>query len=270
MISKTIKTIKEDNGRKLLLNGLIIFLIFFVVSALLKRLPINKDSSALFPHFLNFILSSGLAGSCYSLIKRNNILTKPLQFSKTSQFSFTVLLCIFSVLFLFIFRVPYNIQTALSKGILPALSILLAAAAAGIFEELLVRGLFFSGFLQVFQDRNCKRAVLGASCASAVLFGLLHLVNLTVSTSSAVIQQVFYAVAFGLIFAIFRIRYNNLWIPIIIHILIDFQPAVVSNSVPSGNSWIGLLLIFIPLAALSLVVLFQFDRDCSRAEKLQK
>ncbi|MGT2946959.1 CPBP family intramembrane glutamic endopeptidase [Streptococcus chenjunshii] len=260
-------TIKKTDGKKLLLQGLIIFFIFFGVSLLSKGLPFSKDSSAFLPNLLNFIFSISLAACCYRFIKSDKIFVEKLQFSRVSKILFAVLLGIFIVLFLIVFRVPYNIQTVLRKGIVPALSILLAAAAAGVFEEFLVRGVFFAGFLQVFQNKNRMRSVFWASCASAVLFGLLHLTNLTSSSFTAVIQQVFYAAAFGLIFAALRIKYNNLWIPTIIHTLIDFQPAVASNGAPSGHSWIGLIVIFLPLAFLGLTVLFHFDRDCNRSEK---
>ncbi|AND79634.1 CPBP family intramembrane glutamic endopeptidase [Streptococcus pantholopis] len=260
-------TIKEANGKKLLLQGLAVFLIFFLFSDLLKGLPVNKDSSAFFPNFLNFILSASLASFCYYLIKTEKIFDKPIKYSKTSKGLFAVLLCIFTVMFLIVFRVPFNILTVFSKGLLPALPILLAATAAGIFEELLVRGLMFSGLLQLLHQKNSKRPFLGASCLSAIIFGVLHFTNLMTSPFTAVTQQVFYAAVFGLIFAALRIKYNNLWLPVLIHCLIDFQPAVTSGQAPAGNSWISLLIVFLPLIVLSLTVLANFDRDYRQSDE---
>ncbi|MEX2804321.1 CPBP family intramembrane glutamic endopeptidase [Streptococcus sp. H31] len=255
------KTTREAKGRKLLLQGLVISLLFFLFSTLLKNLPSSKDSSAFFPNVLNFILSIGLAGFCYYLIKSEKIFDKPLQYSKSSRRLFTILICIFTIMFLLVFRVPFNILTILTKGLTLTVSTLLAAVAAGVFEELLVRGLMFSGLLQLLYKKNSRWPFLGASCLSALIFGVLHFINLTASPLPAVVQQVFYAAVFGLVFAALRIKYNNLWLPVIIHCLIDFQPAVTSGQVPAGNSWIGLLIVFLPLLILCLLVLSRFDQD---------
>ena len=80
--------------------------------------------------------------------------------------------------------------------------------SAGIFEEILVRGLFFSGILNLFQNNRFK--LILTSLISSAIFGLLHLVNIIHSPVQAVLQQVFYVTVIGLVFAIIRITANSL------------------------------------------------------------
>lgn len=152
-----------------------------------------------------------------------------------------------------------NIVTMISGGWPLTWSSFIGAATAGIGEEAWLRGIFFTAFLLMFSKK--KGVLLKTALATSLLFGSLHLLNLLQAGSNplAVFQQVFYATAFGLLLAVIRVGYNNLWLPMLLHFLIDFKPTIHEPVVV--NEWLIILLIFIPQAFLSLATLVKMDKD---------
>ena len=107
---------------------------------------------------------------------------------------------IFTVFLVIVLNIWNNTQNVISGGLELFIPSLLIALSAGIFEEFLVRGLFLSGFLNLFQNNSFK--LLLTSLISSILFGLLHLINLIHNPVNAILQQVLYATILGLIFSI--------------------------------------------------------------------
>lgn len=134
------------------------------------------------------------------------------------------------------------------------------AAIAGIGEEAWMRGLLFMAFLMIFRKKD--KPLLKTAVVTSLLFGLIHLLNLIVAEPTAVVQQVFYATSLGLLFAVIRVGYDNLWLPILLHFLFDFQPTI--NEPVTSSAWLELMIIFIPQALLSLVTLFHMDKDLAK------
>ncbi|WP_083907103.1 CPBP family intramembrane glutamic endopeptidase [Streptococcus entericus] len=140
-----------------------------------------------------------------------------------------------------------------------------AAATAGIGEEIWLRGLFFTAFLSLFRSQS--QSLTKTALTTSVLFGLFHLVNLAQAEPLAVAQQIFYATCFGLSFAALRVGYNNLWLPMLIHFLIDFQPSI--NEPVSSGSWIEFIVVFVPLAGLALWTLINMDKTIEQTPELK-
>lgn len=92
-----------------------------------------------------------------------------------------------------------------------------------------------------------------------LFLGLLHLSNLTFQSVDATMQQVFYALILGLALSFIRILTNGLWVGILLHSLIDFQPTIATGGSAATN-WGSLLLIFLPLFVISLLWLWFADR----------
>ncbi|WP_420741428.1 type II CAAX prenyl endopeptidase Rce1 family protein [Limosilactobacillus fermentum] len=92
-----------------------------------------------------------------------------------------------------------------------------------------------------------------------VVHGLLHLSNLTFQSVDATMQQVFYALILGFALSFIRLLTNGLWVGILLHSLIDFQPTIATGGSAATN-WGSLLLIFLPLFVISLLWLWFADR----------
>ena len=93
------------------------------------------------------------------------------------------------------------------------LSLFLMAAA----EEFLIRGLILSAFLKKYGAQNMIRAVL----VSAILFSVMHLVNLFRMNMAEVFIQMIIAFFFGVFFGALMMKTKNLFYLSIIHGIIN-------------------------------------------------
>lgn len=255
-----IDSIKKSNGLLQLVTGTVVFMAFVISSNFLKDM--SKEATVVGAS-LRFLLSVILAGVCYYFIKSEKLFNKSIKLSRISKIWLTILILLFIAFLVVALNIGDNIQGVLSGGFGLFLPSLLVALSAGIFEEFLVRGLFFSGILNLFQNNRFK--LILTSLISSAIFGLLHLVNIIHSPVQAVLQQVFYATVIGLVFAIIRITANSLWLPVLIHALIDFQPTITSGTV-DVNPWLTLIIIYSPLALFSIITLFSLDKNLNQQE----
>lgn len=139
------------------------------------------------------------------------------------------------------------------------IDITITSLEAGIFEELLCRGLLFSIFITAFKNSNHK--LLFASLLNGIIFGFLHFGNAIFANQNIEVtfQQVFYASCIGVIFSFIRVSTNGLLIGILVHSLLDFDPSILSN-ISSLMDWTTLLIIFIPGVILAILYFYQADK----------
>ena len=145
----------------------------------------------------------------------------------------------------------------------------------GLFEEVLYRGLVFKILLR--KTGHSKRGVIFACVISSVIFGVLHLVNVFAGASVlSTISQVVHATATGLFFAAVFLRTKKLWIPILLHGLLNLS-AQIFNAIVSpdlllkipepqtGTDAIGrtiyTLFIALPILIAALVLLRKVEPD---------
>jgi membrane protease YdiL (CAAX protease family) len=101
----------------------------------------------------------------------------------------------------------------------------------GFFEEVLFRGLILKLLLVAFGDS--KKEIVKAAVISSVLFGAAHIVNAFFGGGLLpTISQFIYATATGIFFAALYLRTGTLWIPIILHALINFASQIFGAIVP--------------------------------------
>lgn len=104
-----------------------------------------------------------------------------------------------------------------------ALGLLIATALAlsiGLFEEVLFRGFLFKNLARGEDESR----VISAAFISSALFGLFHLDFLMVSKGQMIGSQLslaIFAFGIGLYLAALVYRYQKLWIPIVLHALVD-------------------------------------------------
>jgi hypothetical protein len=90
----------------------------------------------------------------------------------------------------------------------------------GIHEELLVRGFVLNSML--LKWKNKRNGLVFAVLGSSLIFGLMHLVNLSANNVESTLIQVLYATFIGVFFASIFIKTKNLYGLIIIHAFIDW------------------------------------------------
>ncbi|MCL2051645.1 MAG: CPBP family intramembrane metalloprotease [Lachnospiraceae bacterium] len=138
-----------------------------------------------------------------------------------------VTLCVFSTQMVYLgeYLVPemindfYEMLENAGFGI-NALAIIAAIILAPVGEELLCRGV-----IQHYAMKATKRFWI-ANVIQALMFGLMHM-NMVQGT---------YAFFIGLVLGWLRLRYKTLWVPIIIHFVVNI----------STSTWLGYLLEEIP------------------------
>jgi uncharacterized protein len=136
-------------------------------------------------------------------------------------------LCVLIVGLLAIFGL-YHVDGANSFGVIfPVLSI---SVLAGVFEELLLRGVLF----RMLELRLGTWWSLGLS---ALIFGLLHLLNPGVTVVSALAVAIEAGVMLGAAYAATR----KLWLPIALHAAWNFTETGIFGVPVSGLTMDGLL-----------------------------
>jgi len=87
----------------------------------------------------------------------------------------------------------------------------------GVSEEFLCRGIFCNVIFNKY--RNVHAAVL----ISSAIFGIMHLSNLLGGAPlDETLLQIFYAFAFGVLFAAVYVRCKNIWAVVLLHAFFDF------------------------------------------------
>lgn len=118
----------------------------------------------------------------------------------------------------------------------------------GFWEEGLTRG-FLLTILLIAALRS-GRGPVGAVIASAVIFGLLHLVRLLgAATLPAVLPQVVYATLLGVGFGALLLRTNALWLLVVLHALFNF-----ASELPGDREVAAVFELLPPLVAVVLAV----------------
>lgn len=132
----------------------------------------------------------------------------------------------------------------------------------GWTEELIFRGVILNLFLERFS--KTKRGILWAVILNGVLFGAVHLTNISqgVTVTSAMIQAINGAFL-GVIFAAVYVRSGNIWLVIVFHALVDFASLMgsgifgVGTTVEQINQMSAVNLIAVPILLIPSIVLLR-------------
>lgn len=248
MLSNKLQQTPADKKILLSIICYILYLIISYISSMLKNTTGN---------IITFLFVGMISIWIFKYLKTSKILTKNTKVSiPVTTFIFILLLVAFFAVIVHPFN---NINGVFKTPPVNIFNSFIIALSAGIFEEFLVRLLMFDGFAQLL--KNQKYNLLQASIYSAVVFGLLHLSNLTFQSFNSTCQQIFYAIAIGLVLSFIRLRTNGILFCVLIHSLIDFQPNI--NSANSTTPWSTLLILFIPIMLISIWCIYQFNRKLS-------
>jgi membrane protease YdiL (CAAX protease family) len=144
---------------------------------------------------------------------------------------FCILLSIATFVMLFM-QLPAN--SLITPNILHISILIIHTLCIGIFEETLIRGLTLKLLLKKWG--NSKKGIIIACVVSSVFFGVAHVTNLMIGDSLLeVVGRIFSTTTLGLYFAALYLRTRTLWIPILVHMLVNLSSyifnAIVSNDV---------------------------------------
>lgn len=216
--------IQETPAAKKIILSIIIYISYLAVSYFSSMI------TGIIGTLIPFILIIFIAFIIYKYVKTLKLLKQSILFKNITSTSLFILFLI--VFLIIVIRPVNNIKGVFNTSPRNILKCFIIALTAGIFEEFLVRILIFDGFSQLFNHK--KYNLLLASIYSSILFGIFHLSNLSFQSMEITLQQVFYAMALGLVFCFIRLKTNGILICILLHSLIDFQPNIADSGTASS------------------------------------
>lgn len=111
---------------------------------------------------------------------------------------------------------PFDRQPSIEKVLMEGVIYYVGVA---IIEELYLRGLLLNLMEKVFAKR--KNSTLIAVVLSAVVFGVGHIFGVLNQSLLVIVSKVVWTVGMGIFFGMVYKKTSNLWLPIIIHFLIN-------------------------------------------------
>lgn len=118
----------------------------------------------------------------------------------------------------------YFLKGGQIKSGLPFAAAIITGFAPGFFEEVVLRGSALSNMMHQWKDK--KNPVLRSLVVSSLVFGALHLINLSHAGVAETLMQVGYAAGAGFLFGAAYLRSRNIVGPVICHAIVDISAAI--------------------------------------------
>jgi uncharacterized protein len=142
-----------------------------------------------------------------------------------------------------------NLNFGCHKGNLALGITILTYLVRGLMEEVVFRGVIQGYLRKQYPDKSLHKIIL----ITAILFALIHIVNIRHSGIQNVLLQIIYAFYMGLFFGALMVRINNVWLLGIAHGVLNtfsFRCVEMEGEYLSKidiGSLLGMLLMFSPV-----------------------
>lgn len=134
---------------------------------------------------------------------------------------------------------------------------ILYCVGVGIIQEFYVRGLFLNCVEELVSKKDSKTPI--AIIVSSVVFGIGHIPGVMSMGIGVILFKLFSTIGMGLYLGVIYKKTGNIWIPIIMHILINICAlpyCFTQNMRYETISIVILIVIYISLAIYSYIILF--------------
>ncbi len=152
---------------------------------------------------------------------------------------------------------PFNNKPTLLRVVIEGIVYYIGVA---IMEEIYLRGLLQNIIEKWFGSRN--NAALYAIIISSVLFGLGHIFGALGQPLTTIICKALWAAALGVYFGAVYVKTRNLWIPIILHFIVDLCgiPFCFSNSNQYPTiALVACLTVYLLLGIYGIIIIWNKD-----------
>ena len=126
-------------------------------------------------------------------------------------------------------------------------------------EELYVRGLLLNLVERLFYKSKNKTTT--AIIASSIIFGLGHIFGVLGQPIIVIVTKVIWTVAMGLYFGTIYKKTDNLWLPVILHFIIDVCALPYCFTTMSGYTDVSLYIILPVYVLLGIYSLYILKRE---------
>lgn len=151
---------------------------------------------------------------------------------------------------------PFDRQPTAAKVIIEGVVYYIGVA---IIEELYVRGLLLNLIEKMFM--RSKNSTLYAVVLSSVIFGVGHIFGVLNQSFLVIISKVVWTIGMGIFFGMIYKKTNNLWLPIIIHFLINVCALPYCFSNISGYASLTLYIVVPAYIILGIYSLLQLKKE---------
>lgn len=167
-----------------------------------------------------------------------------------------IIVGIISGIAFYIGLLPFDFSPTIWKVLIEGIIYYLGVA---FVEELYVRGLLLNLLEKMF-IKNRNRTTI-AIITSSVIFGLGHIFGVLGQPILVIITKVIWTIAMGIYFGAIYKKTNNLWIPIILHFIIDICALPYCFTTMQGYSNISLYIILPTYIVLGIYSLHIIKRE---------
>ena len=232
---------KDHTCLKTFLTALTLLVFFFLQGAVVTVNEIDGAASALIRG--GIIGLAAVAAIVFTRIKHKNLTA--IGFRKAEQGASKKPLYYIPLLVIALSALTVGIDLKKGSGYL--LANLFLALCVGLTEEIYFRGIICSLWLR----KGVRKAIL----VSAVLFGLCHLMNVLGGAGlTETILQIFFALAYGVAFALIFIVSKSIWPCILLHAFHDACSFLSVDGSVRANILIGIFQFAVMIAYIAAVV----------------
>lgn len=207
----------------IIISILTILLTFMDISGLPSALFLNIKISDITPFYWTLMLNFIIIGAIAFLILKYLCPDWKLGFNKNGlkngfkkYGTVGIVVGVISGIAFYIGLKPFNSHPTIWKVLIEGIIYYIGVA---IVEELYVRGLLLNLIEKLCYKR--KNNTIIAIILSSVIFGLGHIFGVLGQPILIIITKVIWTIAMGMYFGIIYKKTNNLWLPIILHFIID-------------------------------------------------
>lgn len=167
-----------------------------------------------------------------------------------------VIIAIVGFIAFYIGLTPFDRQPSFVKVLIEGVIYYIGVA---IIEELYVRGLLLNLIEKIFAKK--ANSTLIAIVLSSVIFGFGHIFGVLNQPLLVIISKVVWTIGMGIFFGMIYKKTNNLWLPIIIHFLINVCALPYCFSSVSGYANLTLYIVVPAYTVLGIYSLLQMKTE---------
>lgn len=150
---------------------------------------------------------------------------------------------------------PFNYSPTIWKVLIEGIIYYIGVA---IVEELYVRGLLLNLIEKICYKKKNNTTI--AIILSSIIFGLGHIFGVLGQPILIIITKIIWTIAMGIYFGTIYKKTNNLWLPIIVHFIIDICALPYCFTTMQGYSNISLYIILPTYIVLGIYSLYIMKR----------
>ena len=221
----TVKLMSKKEKNEIIYASIIMVIMTIMnISGLPATLFININILDIQPFYfslmVNFVLTAIVFFAAWKILYPDwnfGLGTKGLV-SGIRKYAVSGLIIFFLSTFAFVIGlIPFNNQPTIAKVVVEGFVYYIGVA---FIEELYIRGLLQNIIEKLFHKK--ENAAFYAIILSSLIFGIGHIFGTLGSSVFTIICKVIWTIALGLYLGVIYKKTGNLWVPVILHTVIDF------------------------------------------------